>query len=299
MENIKITFFMLVTTRDIIIADYAIISYTKIKNIPFKLQVYSNWIPCFLKQKYFPAWRQLDYVELIENEWQTDDKCPSGSGLEGRYEKCATVWERELKKIETPYFATVDADFEILDAKFISVMLDKVDAYSNLAVMSTDYQPTIPDYYESYENEVICLQERWNTWFCIYRQEALQCPVSHHYYKEIVPGSEQPKAWDEAGYFQKGLKDIFGFDLAALDAKYQPCFIHYGAFSKNVDINESNVQLYRQIQILRKRGFFGTSSWRTGLLGILDIFPKKAARLLNKIVFRKADRSKYVGDAPA
>lgn len=283
MNDIKITFFMLITDRDILIADYAAKSYAKLRNIPFKLCVYSNWISLPLKQTYFPAWRKFEFVESVENEWQTDDKKPTDSKLEGPFEKCATIWDRELKKNTTPYYATVDADFEMIDAKFIPVMLKELDANPNQVAISTDYQPKDSECYDSFSDEVICLNERWQTWFCIYKREALQCKVSHAYYEEIVSGSVRRSVWDETGYFQKALKDS-GYELAVLDYKYQPCFIHYGEFSKNVDINEKNVVLYLQTQILRKRGLLGTG----------DIFTRKLFGLLNKIIFNRVDRSKYV-----
>lgn len=280
----KITFFMIVTDRDTVIADYAVKSYAKIKNIPFKLLVYSNWISSALKQKYFPTWRQFEFVEIVENEWQTDDKKPTDPKLEGPFERGATIWDRELKKIQTPYHATVDADFEILDAKFIPVMLEQLEKNPKLVAISTDYYPTMPEVYDSYSDEVICLNERWNTWFCIYKREALQCNVSHGYYEEILSeGSVRRNAWDDAGYFQKALKDDYGFDIAVLGSKYQPCFIHYGAFSKNVAINESNVEMYRRLQILRKNGLFGS-----------DILTRKLAGLLDKMIFGGVDRTKYV-----
>jgi len=260
----------------------------ELANIPFKLQVYSNWISSHLKERYFPKWRQFDFVEIIEHEWQTDEKKPTDRILEGPFEKCATIWDRELKKIQTPYHATVDADFEIIDAKFIPVMLDRLDKNPNLVAISSDYAPTVPEIYDSYSDEVICANERWHTWFCIYKREALQCQVSHAYYEEIVSGPVKRNAWDETAYFQKSLKESYGFELAALDSKYQPCFIHYGQFAKNVDINESNVALYRTLQIIRKRGLFGTG----------DVFTRKLVGFLHKILFAKADknRSKNVDD---
>jgi len=39
MDDVKITFFMLVTDRDILIADCAVRSYAKIKNRQFKSEV--------------------------------------------------------------------------------------------------------------------------------------------------------------------------------------------------------------------------------------------------------------------
>jgi hypothetical protein len=252
----KITFFMPVTDMDIIIADYAVKSYAKIKGIPFKLRVYSNWISSALKQEYFPKWRRFQFVDLVENEWQTEENRPSAGDLDGPCEKYNSIWDRELKKIDTPYHATVDADFEILDAAFIPIMLAELDSNSNLVAMSTDYAPRIPSYYDSYSEETICLNERWCTWFCIYKRAALQCSVSHSFYEEIVPGPIPRNTWDSAGYFQKSLKEVHGFQLRALDQQYQPCFIHYGAFSKNRYINKKNISIYRRLRILQKRGLF-------------------------------------------
>jgi hypothetical protein len=286
MSDIKITFFMLVTDRDIIIADFAVRSYQKIKDISFKLRVYSNWISADLKQKYFPAWRLFDFVEIIEYEWQTDDKRPTDRRLEGPFELCATVWDRELNKIETPYHATVDADFEILDSKFIPVMLAELDSNSNTIAMSTDYSETKPSVYDSYSDETISLNERWHTWFCIYKREALNCNVSHAYYEEIVSGSGKRNVWDETAYFQKALKEDLGFELAVIRSDFQHCFIHYGRFSKNTDINESNVNIYRQLQIINKIGLFG----------IRNKLVTKLTYLVYKYIFTGVDnkRGKYV-----
>ena len=84
-------------------------------------------------------------------------------------------------------------------------------------------------------------------------------------------------AWDTSGYFQRALKDDYGPDLAVLDPKYQPCFIHYGAFSKNRNINEWNVGLYRRLQILRRRGLFGHEE---GLIGNVDQLMNKSGNFL-------------------
>src|SRR6185503_15197460 len=170
----KVSFFMIVTDRDIVIADYAVRSYAKIQGIPFKLIVYSNWIRSDLQSRYFPGWQELPYVDLRENEWQTDANKPTDPALWGPFELGATIWDRELRCITTPYVATVDADFEILDAGFILVMIAELDSDPKLAAISSDYTAKQPALYDSYSDEVICLNERWHTWFCIYRAESLR-----------------------------------------------------------------------------------------------------------------------------
>jgi hypothetical protein len=290
MDHVKVIFFMIVTDPDVVIADYAVKSYAKIQGVKFKLRIYSNWISSALKNSYFPRWREFSFVEIVEPQGQTDENKPADRRLEGPFEKCDAIWDRELRKIDTPYHATVDADFEILDAKFVPVMLTQLDEDPNLVAMATDYSPMVRDHYDSYSNELICLNERWHTWFCIYKRAALQCEVSHAYHEETHDGPVRRTASDTTGYFQKALKDKYGFELGVLNPKYQPCFIHYGAFSKNRDINEWNVGLYRRLQILRRRGLFGHEN---GLVGKLDHRVKNLGNFLNKVCFGHIDRSKY------
>lgn len=275
---------MIVTDRDIVIADYAVRSYARIQGIPFKLLVYSNWVTSTLKKRYFPAWRQFHFVEIVENEWQTDDNKPTDPHLWGPFELAGTIWDRQLKRIQSPYVATVDADFEILDAKFVSVVLAQLDADPNLAVMSSDYSSKRPAVYDSYSDEIICLNEQWHTWFCVYRREALQVPVSHAYHEQIVDGPVRRTAWDDAGYLQRYLKTKMGYRLAALDPAYQSCFIHFGQFSHNRHINEANVRHYRQLRILRKVGLFGRR----------DLVTRGVAAVIEKVWFGYVDRSKYL-----
>lgn len=282
MNKELVTFFMIVTEPDLLIADYAVKSYRKIRDIPFKLRIYSNWVSKDLKERYFNAWRKYPFVEVDSNEWQDSQPKPQDRKLEGPFEKCTTIWDRELKKIQTPYVGTVDADFEILNPKFIVTMLSRLQDNPNLGVVSTDYSPRDPEYYDSYSKEIICLNERWNTWFCIYKREALETNVSHSYYEEILSGPVQRNAWDSCGYLQKSIKDDLQFECESLDKKYQTCFIHYGAFSKNYQIDSSNVGAYRRLSVLRKRGFTGN-----------DIVGKLIARVLLYFFFPNLDRGSY------
>jgi hypothetical protein len=152
-------------------------------------------------------------------------------------------------------------------------MLAELDADPNLVAMSTDYSPDIPNWQNPYDGRVFSLKERWHTWFCIYKREALKCQVSHWQHKESDPNTGELNVWDSTGFFQKALREDYGYELKAIDRKYQPCFLHYGAFSKNKDINESNIQLFRRLHILGKKGLFGQ---RDLLIGSFD----KAVRLL-------------------
>ena len=273
---------MVVTDPDIIIADYAIRSYRKIRGIPFKLRIYSNWVSVDKKRQYFPRWRKLEFVEIIENEWQLEENKPSDRRLEGPFEKVTTIFDRELKKISSPYYATVDADCEILDATFVKVMLDLLDMNTNLAAISTDYEPS-RQAFEKYSGEVVWFNERWATHFCIYRIETLRCKISHLYYEEVIPETKCRSIWDGCGYFQKKLKDDFGYELQSLDSKYQPCFIHYTGFGRNREINHLNIDLFRFIRIIRKNGICGMRNRVTCKIGYLG----------ERIFFGKIDWSHY------
>ena len=283
-----ITFFMIITPPDILIADSAIRSYGKIKKVPFRLHVYSNWITPSLKARYFSGWRELPYVYLEENNWQDSSCRPRGLALEGPYERGAAIWDRELRKLDTQFFATVDADFEILDAEFIKVMLNMLDANPNLVAVATDRNPTRPSYYDSYTGRTICLQERLGSWFCIYRREALRCDVSHFRAEERDDDELPPRVWDDGGRFQKALREVYGYDLAVLDSKYMHCFIHYGAFSKNKDLDEANVALYRRLRILARRGILRKQNSLVNTLLRVSVYVVGL-----KFLYGYVDRSKY------
>lgn len=275
---------MIVTDRDIVMADYAVRSYAKITNVPFKLVIYSNWVLSDLRRRYFAEWRALPFVEIRENPEHTDEGKPQDRRNYGPFEMCWPIWDRELKKLtDTPYHATVDPDCEILDPSFIDVMLRRLEENPRLVAMSTDYNPRIPRYYDSWSNEVIMLNERWHTHFCIYKKAALDCPVSHRYHEDVGPGPVARDAWDDTGYFQRALRAM-GYELEVLDKRYQRCFIHYGAFVMNRHIDEHNIERYRKIRLVRKLGLFG--------LG--DPVTRLAARVVERIVFFRLDRKTYV-----
>jgi hypothetical protein len=291
-NNPKVTFFMIVTDRDIIVADFAIQSYALIKGLNFRLLIYSNWLSPEIKTKYFPRWEKLGYVDIQKNSWQDEAEKPvnavdpcskpgDGTVLIGSFERPYSIWDRELRAISTPYFATADADFEILDGRFVHAMLSKFDTNPKLIAVSTDYSPTNTSYYDTYSKETIQLNERWHTWFCLYRREALNCQVSFLHHEVRASGPIQRVAWDDQGFFQKTLKDEYGYQLEAVDAEFQRCFIHYGAFNKNRSINDRNVSLYRRLRIAEKRGVLRVSERLTRRLfrGLIDLLYSEKERL--------------------
>ncbi len=108
MNRKSITFFMIVTDPDIIIADYCVQSYSKIKNLDFELLIYSNWVNEKNKKKYFNKWKKLDFVNIIENNFQTEEYRPKLRTQQGPFEHGNPIWNRELNKINTELISTVD-----------------------------------------------------------------------------------------------------------------------------------------------------------------------------------------------
>lgn len=267
MKTPRITFFMLVTQRDLLIADYSIQSYKKInpEKLCYKLLIYANCLTNQQKQKYFKKWQKNQFVEIYDNE----DKVKKSNFVKGELiyspegiarirdeasENYDELWSTELKKLSTEFHATADADFEIIKPDFIYKMIEYLDQHQNTIAISTDYSPTQYNIYESYSNQAVNLWERWHTWFCIYRKEVFKCNTSHFFY--VTNGENNlPTYFDSAAFFQKKLQENFGWELKCIDSKYQHQFIHYEAFSKNITISQKKIYLYRKLRIINKVGF--------------------------------------------
>jgi hypothetical protein len=250
----EVTFFMIVTPRDVVIADYAIRSYAKIRGLNFRLLVYSNYLLPEQKAYYFPKWSALAFVDIARNPQHDADIAAIGSRvnaerLEGPFEYCDPIWDRELRPIQTPYIATVDADFEILRARFVDAIMRRLRAEPELVGMSTDYSPT-DVVYEPYTGNMIVLNERNHTWFCVYKRQAFEVSeVSQAFHREMLVGAPvERNCWDSCAYFQKSLRDK-GLQLDYLHGQFRREFIHYGAFSKNTTVTRESVGMFRVLAI--------------------------------------------------
>jgi hypothetical protein len=246
---------MIVTPRDAVIADYAIRSYAKIRGLDFRLLVYSNYLLPEQKAYYFPRWEQLLFVDLARNAHHDADLVGIGTRvneerLEGPFEYCDPIWDRELRPIPTDYVATVDADFEILRSRFVRHMMERLRAEPDLVGMSTDYSPTAI-VYEPYIGNSILLNERNHTWFCIYKRRAFEASsVSQAFHREsLSDGPVDRSSWDSCAYFQKSLRDQ-GLRLDHLHGRFRREFIHYGAFSKNTSVTRESVATFRMLAIV-------------------------------------------------
>jgi hypothetical protein len=244
-----------VTPRDVVIADYAVRSYAKLKEVDFSLLVYSNYLLPEQKAYYFPRWEALPFVDIARNLHHDADLHGINSrikadALEGPFEYCDPLWDRELRKIHTPLVATVDADFEILRPRFLGHILRRLRAEPDLVGFSTDYSPT-DVVHEPYSGNTIVLNERNHTWFCIYKHMAFErSQVSQAFHREMLTGAPvERNCWDSCAYFQKSLRDQ-GLRFDYLHGKYRRDFIHYGAFSKNTTVTRETVALFRLFAIV-------------------------------------------------
>ncbi len=251
----EVTFFMIVTPRDAVIADYAVRSYAKIGGLDFKLLVYSNYLLPDQKAYYFPRWERLPYVEIARNPQHDADIAAIGTRinderLEGPFEYCDPIWDRELHRIQSDFVATVDADFEILRQRFLHVMLARLRRENDLIAMSTDYSPTEVTF-EPYTGNTIILNERNHTHFCVYNSHAFEVSqVSHAFHREMLVGAPvERNCWDSCAYFQKSLRDQ-SLRLDYLHGQYRRDFIHYGAFSKNTSVTRDSVAVFRMFAIV-------------------------------------------------
>ena len=292
-----VTFFMLVTNYDIYIADYSISSYNLLylekqsSNFPdFVLHIYANCISDSNKF-YLKKWEQLPFVLIYDNTKETNnvifkstDILISPEGIqrprEGLFESCDEIWTNQLQKISTKYFATVDADFEILNSRFIIKMIEDLENNINIAVFSTDYDQT-KVVFDTYLNENMVLSERWHTWFCIYRKSKYTIERSHYFYRFPMQNG-MSFVYDSGAYLQNLIKS--NNQMAYLDNyKYQTDFIHYGAFAKNKNLDQKSIKLYRKLAIYSKIGMFRRDTF---FLKIVNYVIKKTSFILLKTKFQ-------------
>jgi hypothetical protein len=267
------TLLMLVTNRDCVIADFSIASYQRLWKIykGFRLRIYANCISQANKLRYFRHWARFPYVSLFDNESAgplrriKGESFKTPEGIELRYddncEHYDEIWTREQLKCETPYFGTVDADFELRSAEFLCLMLDKLRADPRLAACSTEASATVPEYFDSYSGKVMTLNGRWHTWCCIYREEVgkhLNEVSSFCFAKPLPNGGTH--LYDSYANFQALLIEKYGYRLEALGPAHMHQHIHYGAFSKNKSIGRWKIWPYRWLAIAAGPGLMCSNS---------------------------------------
>ena len=250
---------MIVVDSDILIADYCITSFSRLNRLDFRLVVYCNWVASANKQKYLPRWRNFPFVEIIEPTWMTDAMPPGWRPLygfqgDGNYDRPEVPWDMEPARFSSRYHATIDADFEILQPDFMHAMLNQLENSSVTGFVGTD-QTYLKYFTDNDHPGRNVAPEVSNTWCCLYRRETLDCRVSNFYYRERSSCAGIGfNVWDSSGLRQLALMRIHGYERLKLNSRYFAHFIHYGAFSKNRHLDETNIGLWRQLMILRRIG---------------------------------------------
>lgn len=280
---------MIVTNRDIYIADSSISRFKSLytnffESMPFLLFIYANGLTDRFFNHFCTKWAKFPFVYI--KRYFTESKYIPGINVfnkdkttsklvEGPYKPGAVIWDEELPQIATPYFCTIDADFEILKPDFIKVMFDILESDKKLAGIATDYTKTQP-YFDTYTNNSIIFHERWNTWCCMYRQDVNSCKQSH--FARKITYNDGIHSHDDTSYFQYCVQQELGLKFSELDHCWQKYFIHYGAFSKNRDIKGYfPTLLYRFLARLKKNGINGSENI---VLKYPDIIIKKCSSVV-------------------
>lgn len=264
--RLDITFFMLVTDSDAVIADYCIRSYRCLKKSPlrFQLVVYGNCLSRENEARYYPRWGRYDYVVLMNNAKHVSDSYPvagrtimSPEGIprtiEGPWEMGATIWTRELAQFDTPFVATVDSDFELFDSAFVMHAYHRLCSDPKLAGVSSDFSPDDEHFFNSYWNTQHFLHKRWHTWFCIYRRTCLLQEGTSHYLYCYRDSDDRLKVYDDGGLLQHRLLGK-GWKFEVLPPTFSTQYLHYGAFAKNTKITSKNAKMYRCFRVWMHRG---------------------------------------------
>jgi hypothetical protein len=304
----RIDLFMIVTPWDACMAKHTVPSYDTIaaRHPGLQLVIYANGLSSADKARLFPDWTARAHVRIHDNTAEGDHALPRRGDimvttaglripLDGGCEHHDEVWTRELPRLTADYVATCDADFEVLDAGFFDEMVRRLDANPSLAGVATDYSPTKADHWESYSQRSITLHERWHTWCCLYRREALQAGHAHYFHSEDEEGTMH--CYDSAALMQHRLIRS-GWQFECLPDDLQADFIHYGAFSKNVSLSERNLRGFCRLSTLRKVGFRRVGRSRNPLLMGVNWFVRKASGRMFGVLYSGAQAERLPSRPP-
>lgn len=171
----------------------------------------------------------------------------------GAYESAPEIWERELQRLGADVVGIIDADFEILSADFLPVMIDAFRAHPRLGFMSVNYSPEAR-IFDSYSRTWATIAERHHTWFCLYLRDALKREANFSYFEE--KRGEKLIKFDHSARLQEVLRQRYNYRGAVLDRTWSWAYVHYHAFAQNRTLNGRRLKVYRFFRIGSATGWF-------------------------------------------
>lgn len=300
-----VEFFMMLTNRSILLAKYTIASYNKVFDLlhdkyDLRLIVYLNAIN---KNKYESDLSFiLDHSRpglllFVEGKYSNTDFKWTGSNyqLKGteKYYKLPMVTPAEgqdeyFQRSSADYFVTVDDDFEIIDPRFIEVMLNYME-HNDIPCISTEKSEKFYAF-DRYSNAYTESQPRNCTWFCIYRVsnrlpismcvkdsffkdngevitwKGVESEISWTDYEKVFrEESGKRKTWDNGGWLQEIMRENRPIVSVGDIKDFSTCYIHYAAFASNSRINspfKTAVYRFLMIHSLRSNSFFMKKVYR-------------------------------------
>lgn len=192
----------------------------------------------------------------------------------GPYESAPEIWERELQRLDADIVGIIDADFEILSAEFLPVMIDAFRDDDRLAFMSVNHSPETRTF-DSYSQTWSTLAERNHTWFCLYLREALRREADFSYHEQRR--GEETVKFDHSAWLQDVLRRKFSYHGAVLDGKWYWTYVHYHAFAQNRTLSGWVLKIYRFLKIGSATGWLSAHHVK---------FLVRPVRLISRILYK-------------
>lgn len=267
---------MIITPPDSHIAKFAVRRLGKVLNEHVNLCIYFNGLSPQQQRKIRQLVQHNAHVRIRDNYAgiaanresivaQVGKPVVTASGRasemrEGLYEPQAEIWSSDLVGFrEFDLVGIVDPDFEIFEANFIDDILDAFAKDERLGFFSCDYSPSV-EFYDSYSREHCILEERYHTWFCVYRRRALELENDFYFHEKR---NGKVRKWDHSAKLQETLKTRHGFSGSVLPRKHSWKFLHYGAFAQNQSLSGVRLRVYRALRIGKHNGFIHAHGGRS------------------------------------
>lgn len=291
-----VEFFMMLTNRSIMLAKYTIGSYKKVWDLLHN--DYDMRLICYLNAINKSKWGgYLDDIQrdvnnskypgfllFVDGKFSNEDFEWTGTCYQVKgSDKCyplpmvfpAEGQDEYFQKSEADYFVTVDDDFEVLNPRFVKVLLNYMDE-NEIPCISTDRTPSETKVsFDKYSNGETEVQRRNCTWFCIYRVAdrlpVSMCVVDAFYMAngEVVVWKQLNseltwndyehvfrtekgvrRTWDNGGVLQEQMRKGKRFLSLEDLGDYKKQYIHYAAFASNSIINTPlKTAVYRFLMI--------------------------------------------------